>query len=130
VGGPGLHAAGVIEGVNRSVAARGPRPPRRGPAGAWLFVALVLLVVGERRLSEIHHNLRSAGPGVENADALDGDEIRVRLVILNDDKLPSLPETGGVPVGRFAPAGTPRLDRVPPGLPAPRGPPSARPSAG
>ena len=105
------------------------RVRRRHLAGAWLFVVLVLLVALERRLAEAHHNLRSWTTAVESADALDGDEIRVRLVVLNDDKLPSLPETGSALVSEIALASAPRLDRVPPGLPAPRGPPPPVPSA-
>lgn len=108
---------------------RGVRAHRRRLAGAWIFVALVLLVGLERRLSEAHHNLRSWATGVERADALDGDEIRVRLVILNDDKLPSLSDTGSVLLAGLVPASAPRLDRVPLGLGAPRGPPVAGPSA-
>jgi hypothetical protein len=56
----------------------------------WLFVALVLLVGGERRLAEAHFNTRTNVVGLENDDALDGDEIRVRLIVLNDDRPPTV----------------------------------------
>ena len=97
--------------------------------GASLFLLLLSLVVVERRLAEAHFNLRSWALGVESADALDGDEIRIRLVILNDDKLPSLPDVGGVLAPELRAARTPRVDRVPLGRPAPRGPPPPVPSA-
>jgi hypothetical protein len=109
--------------------AMGSRPPtlvwfrRSRAAGAWLFLLLLSLVALERRLAEAHYNLRSAAPGVESADALDGDEIRVRLVVLNDDKVPSLPIAGSVLAPRTVVTRTPRVDRVPLGRPAPRGPP-------
>jgi hypothetical protein len=57
---------------------------------ACLFVALVLLVGGERRLAEAHFNARTSVVGLENDDSLDGDEIRVRLLVLNDDRPPTV----------------------------------------
>jgi hypothetical protein len=57
-----------------------------------LFVTLVLLVSVERRVAELHFNLRGAGNVVENEDTLDADEIRTRLIVLNDDKVPAIPE--------------------------------------
>src|SRR5262245_3606864 len=101
---------------------------RHASAVAWCFVVLTLVVAGERRLSEAHFNLRSWTTGLESADALDGDEIRVRLTVLNDDKPPSLFDAGRVRRFEVVPAIAPRLDRVPRGRPAPRGPP-ASPSA-
>jgi hypothetical protein len=67
--------------------------------GVAVFVALILLVGLERWLAEMHHNLRSAGEGLENVDSLDGDEIRGRLIILNDDRPPALPTDAGAVVG-------------------------------
>jgi hypothetical protein len=98
-------------------------------SGSWLFVLLLLVVAGERRLSEVHHNQRSVAPGLESADALDGDEIRVRLIVLNDDKPPSLPAAGGVPTSEVVHVNVPRVDCIPLGRPAPRGPPASRLSA-
>jgi hypothetical protein len=109
----GMRASATVLGRFRRYAA----------GGVWLFIGLLFLVAVERRLSEAHFNLRSAAPGLESADALDGDEIRVRLAVLNDDKLPSLPDAGSVLVSAVVHASTPRLDRVPLGRPAPRGPP-------
>jgi hypothetical protein len=97
--------------------------------GTWLFVLLLLVVAGERRLSEVHFNLRSAAASLESADALDGDEIRVRLIVLNDDKPPSLPTAGGVLLSKVAHATAPQVDCVPLGHPAPRGPPASASSA-
>lgn len=67
--------------------------------GVGVFVALILLVGLEQRLAEIHHNLRSAAPGLESIDSLDGDEIRGRLIILNDDRPPTLPIAAAAAVG-------------------------------
>ena len=97
---------------------------RHGPGGAWFFLLLMLLVAGERRLANAHFNLRAWAVGIENADALDGDEIRVRLIALNDDKPPSLVDSGRVLAFEALHASAPRLDRVPLGRPAPRGPPA------
>jgi hypothetical protein len=102
---------------------------RHGTRGAWFFLLLMLLVAGERRLSEVHFNLRTWSVSLESADALDGDEIRVRLIALNDDKPPSLFDPGRVLVADIVHASLPRLDRVPLGRPAPRGPPTRAPSA-
>ena len=97
---------------------------RHGHGGVWFFLLLMLLVAGERRLSEAHFNLRTWTVGLERADALDGDEIRVRLIALNDDKPPSLFDAGRVLAFETAHATSPRVDRVPMGRPAPRGPPA------
>jgi hypothetical protein len=101
---------------------------RHASAVAWCFVVLTLVVAGERRLSEAHFNLRSWTDGLESADALDGDEIRVRLTVLNDDKPPTLFEAGHVHAFDVVSAIAPRLDRVPRGRPAPRGPPMPAPA--
>ena len=62
--------------------------------GAFGFIAVLLLVAAERRLAEFHFNLRTAEIAFENDDALAGDEIRVRLVALNDEQLPALSPAG------------------------------------
>jgi hypothetical protein len=98
---------------------------RHGPFAPWLFVALLLLVAGERRLADAHFNLRSWTAGIDSADALDGDEIRVRLIALNDDKAPSLSDAGRVDARPVVVARAARLERVPLGPPAPRGPPAS-----
>ena len=98
---------------------------RHGTGGVWFFLLLMLLVAGERRLAEAHFNLRTwTTVGFESADALDGDEIRVRLIALNDDKPPSLFDAGRVFAFEVVHATSPRVDRVPLGRPAPRGPPA------
>jgi hypothetical protein len=103
------------------------RRHRRG--GTWLFVLLLCVVAGERRFADAHFNLRSAEAGFESADALDGDEIRVRLIVLNDDKVPSLSAVGGVLAARVVHASVPYVDCIPLGHPAPRGPPASALSA-
>jgi len=95
---------------------------RRRALGVWLFVALLGLVAAERRLAETHFNVRAVGPGFESSD-LDGDEIRVRLVVLNDDNPPALPATRGRITFEAVHVVTQRLDFRAPGPPAPRGPP-------
>ena len=99
---------------------------RRSRAGAAaLFVFLVLLVGAERRLAEAHFNGRTTTHAFESNDALDGDEIRVRLVALNDDKAPTVSDVGRM----VAPLAAHVLPQRPPsvtlGRPAPRGPPAA-----
>jgi hypothetical protein len=94
-------------------------------AGAWCGIVLMLLVAGERRLSEMHFDLRAWGEGLDRADALDGDEIRVRLIALNDDKPPSLSDAGRVLTREIVHAPVASPDIVPLGRPAPRGPPAS-----
>lgn len=101
-----------------------PALRRHETGGVWCFLLLLLLVAGERRLAEAHFNLRAWAMAIESADALDGDEIRVRLIVLNDDKPPSLVDSGRLLVSEITLAATARLDRVPLGRPAPRGPPA------
>jgi hypothetical protein len=92
-------------------------------AAVWSFVTLVLLVSAERRVAELHFNLRVAGNVLENGSVLDADEIRTRLIILSDDKVPTIPRVARL----AAPAVGPRHAR--PALllldaSASRGPPS------
>ena len=97
---------------------------RRQRAGAACFFLLLALLVGaERRLSELHFNLRAAGPGLESDDILDGDEIRVRLVALNDDKAPTLSDVGRALVAHVVRVVPCRRESLALGRPAPRGPP-------
>jgi hypothetical protein len=65
--------------------------------GVWLFVVLMLVVSAERRLAEAHLDLRGGGTGIESDEALDGDEIRVRLTALNDKIEPSIQRSAPVP---------------------------------
>jgi hypothetical protein len=77
--------------------------------GACLFAALIVLVTGERRLSEVHLNRLSSAPVFENDDALDGDEIRIRLTLHADAEPPIVSPT----VTRLAPAAVPRRPLMP-----------------
>jgi hypothetical protein len=65
--------------------------------GVWLFVVLMLLVSAERRLAEAHLDLRAGGMGIESDEALDGEEIRVRLTALNAKAPPSVQRSAPVP---------------------------------
>ena len=104
--------AGVLMRLRRS---------REG--GVWFFLLLLTLVLGERRLAEAHFNQVSSEVAIENDDVLDGDEVRVRLVLLNDDKLPSLPDACGEVACETLPSIPQRRAFRAPGRPAPRGPP-------
>ena len=98
-------------------------------AGIWLFVGLLCLAAAERRLSEVHLNLRVAEIGFENEDVLDGDELRIRLVALNDEQLPIVSGAGPAfepPAFVGAPSTYGRLVL---GLPSPRGPPASDPAS-
>ena len=92
--------------------------------GIPLFIALLFLAGAERRLAEIHLNLRASGPILESDDTLDGDEVRVRLVALNDDKPPTILAL----VHRFTPVRIHVAATIAPavvlGRPDPRGPPA------
>ena len=92
--------------------------------GVWTFVVLVLLVSVERRVAELHFNLRTAGPVVENEGALDADEIRTRLIVLNDEKVPTVPEVTKL-VASVLSAWHARPALLVLDASAPRGPPSA-----
>ena len=97
---------------------------RYARAGTWLFVLLLALVAAERRLAEMHFNLRSAETGLESRDILDGDEIRVRLIVLNDDHPPALPAVSTTLAVDVSPVVSPHPDCIALGRPAPRGPPA------
>ena len=98
---------------------------RQRSTGTWVFVLLLLLVAGERRLAETHLNHQKAEASVERDDVLGADEIRVRLIILNDEAPPTLPD---ITLGRTVPIAHPIVSlpaSVALGSPAPRGPPGA-----
>jgi hypothetical protein len=97
---------------------------RHRPLGIAVFILLVLLVAAERRLADAHFNLRSAAPGLESDDVLDGDEVRVRLIALNDDKPPTLPDVSVALALATVHAVAQRYDSLALGRPAPRGPPA------
>jgi hypothetical protein len=97
--------------------------------GVGAFVALILLVGLEQRLAEMHFNLRSVSPGLESVDSLDGDEIRHRLVILNDDRPPTLPMAAGDVVGIAVPGAVEPSYFALVGQPKPRAPPVPHSSA-
>ena len=97
---------------------------RHARAGTWLFVLLLCVVAVERRLAEAHFNLRSSATGLESQDVLDGDEIRIRLVVLNDEQRPVLPADSTALAFEIALAVTPHPDCIALGRPAPRGPPA------
>ena len=80
--------------------------------------------VREITLSEAHFNLLSFAPGLESNDTLDGDELRVRLLGLNDDKPPTLPDVVSAPTLAPVHASAPRCASRALGRPTPRGPPS------
>jgi hypothetical protein len=96
---------------------------RRHRAIATVFCVLLLFVVMvERRLADLHFNLRTATTTVESNDVLDGDEIRVRLIVLNDETSPTLPPVSRAVGATIRPSAE---DSESPtfGVPAPRGPP-------
>ena len=66
---------------------------RRRVPFAILFLVLVLLTFAQRRLAELDFD--STGVvRIENNDKLDGDEIFIRLVFVNDTAVPRAPEAG------------------------------------
>lgn len=92
--------------------------------GACFFVGVLFLVAAERRLAEIHFNLRVAETAFDNDDALDRDEIRIRLVALNDDQPPTLTRySQPIELRVVAYRTGTRVTRAL-GRPAPRGPPA------
>jgi hypothetical protein len=102
---------------------------RHRPFGIAVFILLIFLVAAERRLAEAHFNLRTAVPGLESDDVLDGDEIRVRLIVLNDDKPPRLSHVSSTLARETVPSFVQRYISLALGRPAPRGPPASVPSA-
>ena len=97
---------------------------RHRALGVALFALLVLLVAGERRLADAHFNLKSVEVAWESDDTLDGDELRVRLIGLNDDKPPTLPDVVRALTLLRVHAIAPRRAFLALGRPAPRGPPA------
>ena len=58
-----------------------------GRSSAWVFCGLILIVSGERRLADHVHNrylLAHTELTLQNAEALDGDEIALRLIAIDD----------------------------------------------
>lgn len=112
--------------MRRSTALAGFRRYRAISTLAFVFLLFVVMV--ERRLADWHFNLRTATTALESDDVLDGDEIRVRLIVLNDDTLPTLPPVSralGVALRPTAESSeSPAL-----GVPAPRGPPRSLPTS-
>jgi hypothetical protein len=107
--------------MSRSLTLLGRFRRDRGP-GVAFFILLVLLVGVERRLAEAHFNLRNATPAFEGT-SLDGDELRVRLIVFNDDKPPSLADRGRTPSFQGVHAVPQQWVSLALGRPAPRGPP-------
>src|SRR5437867_11717312 len=69
------------------------RRRRRAVPLAVLLCGLVLLTFAQRRLAELDFD--STGVvRIENNDKLDGDEIYIRLVFVNDTAVPRAPEAG------------------------------------
>ena len=95
--------------------------------GVWCFVVLLLLVSAERRLAELHFNLRTAETGIESEDSLDADEIRTRLILLQDEKLPTVPVVGERVAAAVAPCWRLAIAFAL-HAPSPRGPPVRSPS--
>ena len=56
--------------------------PRRRLLAVGFACLLVLLVGAERRLAEVHLNRVSASAALEDNNLLDGDEIRIRLILV------------------------------------------------
>ena len=99
---------------------------RHRAAGIAFFVLMLLVVAAERRLADVHFNLRTATTALESDDVLDGDEIRIRLIVLNDDTPPTLLRVSraiGFAVARPLAA---HPDSLALGSPVPRGPPAPR----
>ena len=103
---------------------------RHGRTGVGVFVLLLLLAGAERRLADAHFNLRTAAPGLESHDTLDGDEIRVRLVVLNDDKAPVVADAFISLAREALYAIADHCSSSTLGRPAPRGPPALEGPAG
>jgi hypothetical protein len=97
---------------------------RHRTLGIALFVMLVLLVGVERRLADAQFNRFSVAPAFESNDLLDGDEVRVRLVALNDDKPPAVPDVSGAVTREPVHTVVRHRPLLALGRPAPRGPPA------
>jgi hypothetical protein len=96
---------------------------RHRRAGVALFVGLLCLVAAERRLAEAHGNRHTRAPSFESEAVLDGDEVRIRLTVLNDHARPSLPGVSGTIAFETSNTVAVHPDSPALGRPAPRGPP-------
>jgi hypothetical protein len=119
----GALAAGAMMSPMRPSVTAVARFRRHRRAGVWLFVALLCLVAAERRLAEVHYNRHTVAPAFESDAVLDADEVRVRLIVLNDHDRPSLPDVSGTIAFETLHALAPHPDSPALGRPAPRGPP-------
>jgi hypothetical protein len=93
-------------------------------AAAWTFLVLLLLAGGERRLADLEYTFHLLGSEARLFDeAIDGDEVALRLVAVDD----ASPPVVAVPASPLVPVhSTPRPADVSPRLietPSPRGPP-------
>lgn len=83
------------------------------PFCAWLFLGLVLVVCGERRLADQRYtlyNLARAEIGIKSAETLDGNEVALRLVAV-DDARPSVLTTAPAPAAEPLVVHAPRAPR-------------------
>ena len=62
---------------------------------AWLFVLLLLTVFAERRAAEWDFN-DDTGVVVQNEEAVEGEELLTKLLLVNDVVLPVVPEAVGL----------------------------------
>jgi hypothetical protein len=96
--------------------------------GVWLLLALLLVAAGERRLADIHYNLYflSLGDGgLDDDDSINGDEVALRLVALDDAQLPAVVAPASPLVPLCAALVCTSIAQRSIESPAPRGPPAA-----
>jgi hypothetical protein len=99
---------------------------RRRAAAVAFCTFLVLLTAAERRVAETHLNRLSSAPALENNDLLDGDELRVRLVVAVEDvREPDLTGTLLSPWAQTSTAVAVALPAAPPRWSSARAPPSS-----
>jgi hypothetical protein len=95
--------------------------------GVWLFLVLLVIAVGERRLADLHYNLHSLSAldvGLYD-DSIDGDEVTLRLIALDDANPPTV-AAPAAPLARLCAALIcAEISPRPIESPAPRGPPLA-----
>jgi hypothetical protein len=94
--------------------------------GAWLFVTLLLLAAGERRVADGHyilHLLTVSDVGVYD-ETIDGDEVTLRLMAMADASAPLVIAPAPL-LSVSISAHLERLGRCSIDAPAPRGPPAA-----